>query len=260
MDLPDQDFPRFDYAVSIEGPLVKKIHDSCRRLWFRVIRSSRLNFIWVRNKQKQAPPPQPAGHMRAAFLVRDNFRHRRNIENAYLQAIAQAKREIILANAYFLPGVNFRHALLAASRRGVRVVLLLQGKMEYRLAHYASRALFGSFLEGGIEIYEYHKSILHAKVAVIDNQWATVGSSNIDPFSLLLSLEANIVIDDQTFADTLKDSLEQAITKGAKKVSEDSWSSQNIMLRLVSWLSYGLVRLMIGIVGYPKQLPGENDY
>jgi cardiolipin synthase len=132
--------------------------------------------------------------------------------------------------------------------------------MEYRLAHYASRALFGSFLEGGIEIYEYHKSILHAKVAVIDNQWATVGSSNIDPFSLLLSLEANIVIDDQTFADTLKDSLEQAITKGAKKVSEDSWSSQNIMLRLVSWLSYGLVRLMIGIVGYPKQLPGENDY
>jgi cardiolipin synthase len=87
-----------------------------------------------------------------------------------------------------------------------------------------------------------------------------VGSSNIDPFSLLLSLEANIVIDDQTFADTIKDSLEQAITKGAKRVFEDSWGSQNIMLRLVSWLSYGVVRFIIGIVGYPKKSPGENDY
>jgi cardiolipin synthase len=260
MDLPDQDFPRFDYAVSVEGPLVKEIHASCRRLWLRVRRSRRLYFPWDRNKQKRVPPPQPAGHMRAAFLVRDNFRHRRDIENAYLQAIAQAKSEIILANAYFLPGLNFRHALLAASRRGVRVVLLLQGKMEYRLAHYASRALFGNFLEAGIEVYEYHKSILHAKVAVIDNHWATVGSSNIDPFSLLLSLEANIVIDDQTFADTIKDSLEQAITKGAKRVFEDSWRSQNIMLRLVSWLSYGVVRFIIGIVGYPKKSPGENDY
>lgn len=260
MDLPDQDFPRFDYAVSVEGPLVKEIHDSCRRLWLRVIRSRRINITWDRNRQKKVPPPQPAGHMRAAFLVRDNFRHRRNIENAYLTAITQAKREIILSNAYFLPGLKFRHALLAASRRGVRVVLLLQGKIEYRFAHYASRALFGNFLEAGIEVYEYHKSILHAKVAVIDNHWATVGSSNIDPFSLLLSLEANIVIDDRKFADTIKDSLEQAITKGAKRVSEDSWSSQNIMVRLASWISYGIVRLMIGTVGYPKESPEENDY
>ncbi|MGB3225077.1 MAG: cardiolipin synthase ClsB [Desulforhopalus sp.] len=260
MELPDQDSPRFDYAVSVEGPLVKEIHDSCRRLWLRVVRTRRLYITWDRNQQKQAPPPQPAGHMRAAFLVRDNFRHRHDIENAYLQAIAQAKSEIILANAYFLPGLNFRHALLAASRRGVRVVLLLQGKIEYRFAHYASRALFGSFLEAGIEIYEYYESILHAKVAVIDNHWATVGSSNIDPFSLLLSLEANIVIDDQKFADTIKDSLEQAITKGAKRVFEDSWISQNIMLRLISWLSYGMIRFMIGVVGYPKKSPGENDY
>jgi cardiolipin synthase len=260
MDLPDQDFPRFDYAVSVEGPLVKEIHDSCRRLWLRVIRSRRLYLTWDRNKQILAPPPQPAGHMRAAFVVRDNFRHRRDIENSYLNAIAQAKTEIILANAYFLPGLNFRHALLAASRRGVRVVLLLQGKIEYRLAYYASRALFGNFLEAGIEVYEYHQSILHAKVGVIDNHWATVGSSNIDPFSLLLSLEANIVIDDQKFADTIKDSLEQAIEKGAKRVFIDSWSSENILLRLASWLSYGLVRFMIGIVGYPQKSPGENDY
>jgi cardiolipin synthase len=112
-------------------------------------------------------------------LLRDNIRHRRDIENAYLQAMDHAQFEIILASAYFLPGLNFRRVLLAASGRGVRVVLLLQGKMDHPLLHYASHALYGNFLDAGIEIYEYRKSLLHAKVAVIDEQWATVGSSNL---------------------------------------------------------------------------------
>jgi cardiolipin synthase len=250
MDMPGETSPRYDYAVRVEGPLVKKISASCRRLWLRVVWSNRLRFVLRRDNKRLFPPPQSAGHMRSAFLVRDNFLHRRAIEDAYLQAIEQAQSEIILANAYFLPGQNFRHALLAAARRGVRVVLLLQGKIEHRLAYYASRALFGSFLDAGIEVYEYHQSILHAKVAVIDEHWATVGSSNLDPFSLLLALEANVVVEDRSFAATLKDSLDQAIKMGARRVSEHTWRSQPIMLRLVSWLSYGLIRFMIGIAGY----------
>ena len=87
--------------------------------------------------------------MSAAFLVRDNFRHRRDIEAAYMRAIEQAESEIILAHAYFLPGLDFRHALINAAGRGVRVVLLLQGRVEYFLQHYASRALYGNFLDGG---------------------------------------------------------------------------------------------------------------
>lgn len=249
LDMPGQVSPRYDYAVSVEGPVVKKIYTSTRRLWLRVVWSRRLRFDWHRDKKRHAPPPKSAGEMKSTFLVRDNFRHRRDIENAYLQAIAQAQSEIILANAYFLPGRNLRHALLTAAGRGVRVVLLLQGKMEYRLAHYASRSLFGSFLDAGIEIYEYHQSILHAKVAVIDNHWATVGSSNLDPFSLLLALEANIVVDDQNFATALKDSLEQAIKAGARRIFENNWRLQPFMLRLVCWLSYGLIRFMVGIAG-----------
>ncbi len=251
-DAPGQVAPRYDYAVRVEGPLVKKIYVSARRLWLRVVWSRRLRFAWRRDKKWQAPPLESAGHMQAAFLVRDNFRHRRDIENAYLQAIAQAQSEIILANAYFLPGRNFRQALLRAAGRGVRVVLLVQGKIEHRLAHYASRALFGSFLDAGIEIYEYHESILHAKVAVIDTHWATVGSSNLDPFSLLLAREANIVVDDQSFATALKDSLEQAIKAGARRVLGNNWRLQPIMLRLVCWLSYGLIRFMAGIAGESK--------
>ncbi|MGA6924657.1 MAG: phospholipase D-like domain-containing protein, partial [Desulfosarcina sp.] len=185
----------------------------------------------------------------------NNIRHRRDIEAAYLQAIEQAQREIILANAYFLPGLNFRHALVNAAGRGVRVVLLLQGRMDHPLLHYASHALYGSFLDEGIEIYEYHKSLLHAKVAVIDGHWATVGSSNLDPFSLLLSMEANIVVDDGSFAMELKHSLEEAIKMGARQIVTNSWRTKSSRQRLVSWLSYGVVRFMIGIAGYA---PGKN--
>jgi cardiolipin synthase len=198
--------------------------------------------------------------MRAAFLVRDNFRHRRDIENAYLGAIQQARTEIIIANAYFLPGLNFRHALFAAARRGVRVVLLLQSRADHRIFHFASLALYGSFLDAGIEIYEYHKSFLHAKVAVIDSHWATVGSSNLDPFSLLLALETNVVVDDQNFAATVKNSLDQAIVKGAKRYSQTNWKSQPVLLRLASWLSYGLVRFMVGIAGYAPDKAWKNRH
>ncbi|MDA3788248.1 MAG: cardiolipin synthase ClsB, partial [Desulfobacula sp.] len=246
-DTPDQTSSRYDYAVHVEGPLVREILASTRRLWSRVtwIRFS----TWGRDRDRQAPFPESGGSMRAAFLVRNNIRHRRDIEDAYLQAIKQSQLEIIMANAYFFPGSKLRRALMEAAGRGVRVVLLLQGKKEYRLLYYASKALYGSFLDAGIEIHEYHKSLMHAKVAVIDEQWSTVGSSNLDPFSLLLALEANVVVDDKNFAGTLKCSLEKSIAAGAHQIQPNSWKVQPIRLRMISWLCYGLVRFMIGMTG-----------
>ncbi len=253
-EIPGQTSMRFDYAVSVEGPLVEKIHDAARQVWSRVARP-RSRPDWSRESNSQAPLTESRGRMQSAFLIRDNFRHRRDIEDAYLKAIEQAQFEIILASAYFLPGLNFRHALLNAAGRGVRVVLLLQGKMDHRVLHHASHALYGNFFDGGIEIYEYHKSIMHAKVAVIDEHWATVGSSNLDPFSLLLSLEANVVIEDESFAKKLKFSLEEAIKIEARRILENKWRGQPIRHRVASWLSYGLVRFMIGMAGYA---PGKK--
>ena len=257
-NIPDQTSIRHDYAVRVEGPLVKEIYDSARRVWSRV--------TWIRrfpargrDNYRHIPSAEPRGRMRSGFLVRNNIRHRRDIEEAYLQAIEQAQFEIILANAYFFPGMNFRQALLDAAGRGVRVVLLLQGKMDHRLLHYASHALYGGFLDAGIEIYEYHKSMMHAKVAVIDVHWATVGSSNLDPLSLLLSMEANVVVDDEDFAKELKHSLEQAIKAGARRITENKLSSQTLRYRLASWLSYWVVRFMTGIAGYaPDEASGHE--
>jgi cardiolipin synthase len=252
VDTPDQPAPRFDFAVRVEGPLVKVIYTSCRKVWRRV--------TWIGTPEavssslnRAASVAKPGGTVAAAFLIRNNFKHRRDIENAYLQAIRQAHTEIIVANAYFLPGRTFRQALFAAASRGVRVILLLQGKGDHWLVDLASKALYGSFLNVGIEIHEYHKSFLHAKVAVVDDHWATIGSSNLDPFSLLLALEANIVVDDQHFAMTLKHCLDEALTTGARQVCMDNWKSQPLMLRLTSWVSYGLVRIMTGLAGYAPQ-------
>jgi cardiolipin synthase A/B len=134
----------------------------------------------------------------------------------------------------------------------VRVILLVQGRAEYFLEHFASRALFGSLLDAGVEIYEYSKGFLHAKVSVIDGDWATVGSSNIDPFSLLLSLEANVVIADKYFGATLAQTLKNTAQKDCHRISMTTWKKKPIALRAVSWMSYGLLRLMKGISGYDR--------
>jgi cardiolipin synthase A/B len=247
-----QTSPCYDYAVRVEGPLVEEIHDSARHVWSRVAWKRMRNY-WNRDVGRRFSSIEPRGRMRSAFLVRNNIRHRRDIEDAYLQEIEQTQFEIIVANAYFFPGLNFRHALLDAAGRGVRVVLLLQGKMDHPLLQYASHALYGGFLDAGIEIHEYRRSIMHAKVAVVDEHWATVGSSNLDPFSLLLSLEANVVVDDESFAKELKHSLNRAIDNASRRIVKENWRTKPIHLRLASWLSYGLVRFMIGIAGYAPE-------
>jgi cardiolipin synthase len=242
--------PRFDYAVRVQGPLVARMYPVVKRLW-ALVTATQFKSVWPQLRDL-GPFTVPRGGQRAGFLVRDNFRHRRDIEQAYLAAIEQARSEILVANAYFFPGLSFRRALMDAAARGVRVVLLLQGRVEYVLLHYASRALYGAFLDAGIEIHEYHKSFLHAKVAVIDQHWATVGSSNIDPFSLLLSREANIVIEDRGFAAQLRQSLTAAMADGARQLRREGWKDQPLTRRTITWMCYGLARLLTGVFAYGR--------
>lgn len=246
---PDQTSPRFDYAVRIQGPLLQDIYTAVKRLW-GLVSWSQLKLH--RHRSLRRIVTSLAGDTSAAFVVRDNIGHRRDIENAYLEAINRAQSEIVLANAYFLPRRHFRQALIRAAKRGVRVVLLLQGRVEYVLLHYATRALYGIFLDAGIEIHEYHQSFLHAKVGTIDGEWATVGSSNIDPFSLLLAREANVFVRDADFSAQLRASLEQALRGGARVMTPETWKRQAMHKRFLAWLSYAAVRLLMGVAGYGR--------
>ncbi|MFP5465368.1 MAG: cardiolipin synthase ClsB [Gammaproteobacteria bacterium] len=239
------DAPRLDFSVEVQGPLLASMHFNARRLW-------RLVALTQLQPGRQPVPIEPRwptdGHTRAAFVVRDNFAHRRDIERVYLAALALARDEIILANAYFLPGRRFRTLLKKAAARGVRVHLLVQGHTDHPFFQTAARALYRDLLAAGVRLYEYQVSELHAKVAVVDGHWATVGSSNIDPFSLLLAREANIVVDDDAFARDLQQRLQLAIAQSAPLDPAD-WQRRPWPQRMLSWLAYGGVRLMVGLSG-----------
>ena len=253
MNTPGHTPPRVDFAVVVEGPMLAGVVQTMQRVWA-------INELvqLQRSEVPLFPSPrraQRAGAQTAKLVIRDNLRHRRDIERAYLAAIRLARSEIVLANSYFFPGIRFRRALAAAAARGVKVTLLLQGRVEYRLLHYASRALYGQLLAAGIEIQEYHRSFMHAKVAVVDSIWATVGSSNIDPYSLLMAREANVVVRDPHFAGELRGELGKMIEQGARPVAAHTWAHRSRFVKAMNWIAYGIVRVMMGLLGY-----GGNEW
>jgi cardiolipin synthase A/B len=242
--------PRLDYAVKVAGAVVHDIHVAMRRLWLLV--------AWTHfHHQGERGKVRLLHHLdtqqQVQFVTRDSLRHRRDIEHAYLKAIADAQHEIIIANAYFLPGRRFRRALRKKAQAGVRVILLLQGQVEYRLQHYATLALYDEFLKAGVEIHEYQASFMHAKVAVVDGRWSTIGSSNIDPFSLWLAREANLVVSDAAFAGALRTDLLFMITRHSRRVLRSGWREWNLFLWLLMRFSYGFTRLLTGVVGHVKE-------
>jgi cardiolipin synthase len=183
------------------------------------------------------------------LVLRDNITNRGQIERAYLKAIGDARTEIIIANAYFVPGAKLRRALIMAAKRGVKVQLLLQGKYEYFMQYHAARPIYTPLLAAGIEIYEYDKSYLHAKVAVIDSVWATVGSSNLDPLSLLLAREANIVMQDEAFALSLRQRLQIAMVDEGKRVDAVQMANRPWLQRLNEIIAFVVMRTGLWLFG-----------
>jgi cardiolipin synthase len=190
-----------DYAVELEGPIVGDLLSFARA----AVAGDGSGETWQ-------PPAEvsreTAGTASVLFALRDNRHHRRGIEREYRRAIADARREIIIANAYFFPGFGFLHELRRASKRGVRVCLIVAAESDSPIAHPATRTLYRHLLSARVEIIEYCERPYHGKVAVIDGEWATIGSSNLDPLSLSLNLEANIVVRDRAFAQALRESLD----------------------------------------------------
>jgi cardiolipin synthase len=245
----DEPGPRLDFAVSCEGPIVSAIALSADRLWW-TLSFSRLGGPTVPFPRRIGLRTQPpaAGSVRAALLLRDNLLHRRTIERAYTEALASARRDVLIACAYFIPGRRFRAALLDAARRGVRVRLLLQGRVEHVVQFYAQHALYGQLLAGGVKIHLYTRSYLHAKAAVIDDDWATVGSSNLDPYSLLMAREANVLVRDRAFAGELRARLEHAIETESTAFGTEDLMRRSWATRVFDWIAFEITRVAIAII------------
>ena len=203
-----------DYAVEVEGPVVADILSFVRA----AVASDGTGEHW---RHPAGASRDPAGTATAMFLPRDNGSRGDAIEDEYRRAIAAARCEIVVANAYFFPGLGFLRALRQAARRGVRVVLVLQGEPDTRIARTAARLLYRRLLDDGIRVFEYCRRPFHGKVAVIDRRWATVGSSNLDPLSLSLNLEANLFVRDSGFAGDLHARLLALVAAHCREVSRD---------------------------------------
>lgn len=265
--------PRFDFAVRAEGRLVEEAGEAMEQIWWRLqatrdARRHRLANL-LRDLRAAAQARQAerlargagdaagSSHTvpgtRAGLLLRDNLRNRSRIERAYRRAIGNARHEVIIANAYFLPGGKLRRALVMAARRGVRVRLLLQGRYEYFMQYHAARPVYGALLAAGVEIHEYAPSFLHAKVAVIDahgeHPWATVGSSNLDPLSMLLAREANVVVEDAAFAADLRARLVDAMEHAGRVLDPRAYGARPWGQRLRDRVAFALMRMALWVTG-----------
>jgi len=198
-----------DYAVEVTGPVVAQVHAASKRLMSPVLQPP----------SAVRPVTQPAGASTAVLVERDNGLRSTDIENHYLQAFRGAKQRIVVANAYFFPGYRLMRELRNAARRGVEVRLILQGQPDMRWVRALSRLLYNYLLRDGVMIHEYCQRPLHGKVALVDDEWATVGSSNLDPLSLSFNLEANLFIRDRAFNQQLNQHLQALASEQCKPVT-----------------------------------------
>ncbi|MDD2109490.1 cardiolipin synthase ClsB [Pseudomonas asiatica] len=198
-----------DYAVEVVGPVVAQVHAASKRLMSPVLQPP----------SAVRPLTEPAGTCTAVLVERDNKVRSTDIEAHYLQAFRSARRRIVVANAYFFPGYRLMRELRNASRRGVEVRLILQGQPDMRWVRALSRLLYNYLLRDGVAIHEYCQRPLHGKVALVDDEWATVGSSNLDPLSLSFNLEANLFIRDRAFNQQLNQHLQALAREQCKPVT-----------------------------------------
>ena len=256
-----------DYAVEIHGPLVAEIHRFCHTALAEGLRHSgprRQWWRWRKQLRARADELPHTGSAEALFVVRDNRQHMDDIERHYRIAIRAARKRIIIANAYFFPGYRFIKELKRAARRGVDVRLVLQGEPDMAFVKTAAGMLYHYLLRAGVRIYEYCERPLHGKVAVMDDEWATVGSSNLDPMSLSFNLEANVIIRDRGFTETLAANLDKLMCRACTQVTEPSLGELKGWSLVQSFLAYHFTRRYPRWAQWlprhvPRLLPAESQ-
>lgn len=229
-----------DYSAEIEGPIVDTIRRFARTALH--VREPRRHWLRRSHEAAQASSSPHAGDAQAMFVTRDNHNHRTDIERHYRAAIRLARRRVYIANAYFFPGYRLLKDIRRAACRGADVRLILQGEPDMPVVKVAASLLYNHLLRAGVKIYEYTDRPLHSKVAVADDEWSTVGSSNLDPLSLSLNLEANVMIRDRDFNRELGNNLEELIRKSCRLIEESELPRANAWLVVRSFFVFHFLR------------------
>ncbi|MFH8133870.1 cardiolipin synthase ClsB [Pantoea osteomyelitidis] len=241
-----------DYAVEVKGPIVEDI----TRFVQEAMGSEQITRRWWGHRSHRPAVNATPGDAQVLFVYRDNDEHRDDIEQHYLDMLRNAKQDVIIANAYFFPGYRLLREMRSAAQRGVRVRLIVQGEPDMPIVKVGAELLYNYLVDGGVEVYEYCRRPLHGKIAVMDQQWSTVGSSNLDPLSLSLNLEANLIVHDRTFNQTMRDNLEQLLSKDCQRVQEDRLPPRNWWQLSKSVVVFHFLRHFPAIAGWlPAHTP-----
>ena len=217
-----------DNLVEIEGPAVADMRGIFATVW--------------RGALPPAVAPQAAGSVTVRVLANDRRRQRRRIEQAYLRAIRGARRRVLIENSYFVPSWFVRSALRRAARRGIDVSVVLPSVSDVPLVQFASRRSYDHLLQAGVKLYEWGQSVLHSKIAVVD-EWCTVGTHNLDYRSWLYNLEINVSMVDARLAAELTERIEQAIVV-SQRIDPKVWAVRPLVQRWLENLMYRFRKLM----------------
>lgn len=242
-----------DYAVQVRGPIVADLQRATLKLLAQQSALKPGSRRWWQRRVPIAPDSQQAS---MTLCIRDNQDHPNDIEQHYLRAVNAARERITIANAYFFPGYRLLRAIRNAARRGVKVTLVLQGMPDMPWVRLCSRLLYNYLISDGVRIFEYCERPLHGKVALVDRQWSTVGSSNLDPLSLALNLEANLIIRDQTFNSRLHEHLQDLTAHRCKPVSLQRVLRGYWWRAPLIFLTFHFIRHFPAVIGWlPAHVP-----
>jgi cardiolipin synthase len=231
-----------DDMVRIDGPAVAGLYDCFARVWSRL----RGRPLCVPEPLLQPPPPESArrAHLPAVRVLGQRFlRTQREISRAYLHYLRRAQQRIFIANSYFVPDGRVLRALSRAARRGVDVRIIVPGQSDVDIVRHASRAVWGRLLRAGVRIFEWEESVLHAKTAVVDGLWSTIGTFNFDYMSLRMNLEVNVSVIDPRFAGRLETSFLEDFER-CREVLPRDFRFRPLGQRLLEYLAYRLRKIL----------------
>ena len=234
--------PWLDYAVQLNDiKIAKSLSKICMAIYFR---KQRLN------RKKITSVFQDFEEITVNILQNDWLKRKIEIRNAYVKSFLNAKEEIVIVGSYFLPGRRLITALKEASKNNVKIKLILTGISDLPIARRASCYLYSKLLRYNIEIYEWEKSILHGKAAVVDHKWTTIGSFNLNNLSSFASIEMNVGINSEEFSKEYRLHLDTIMAQCNRITTESLQLTDVLSTKFINWVSYWITRIIEIIITY----------
>lgn len=232
--------PWLDYAVYITGPVCHYIDYICENTWKGKFYGAKMRKHYNHNYEN-------GKGITVRIRQNDWVQKKEGISRSLRSSLLHAHESITIIGSYFLPGTRIRKLLRQASKRGVKIKLVLQGTSDVTLVQKASTWWYAWLLRNKIEIYEWNKTVLHGKMILIDNKWASVGSYNINHLSDYASIETNVDVYNHEFCNIVKEEMQRVMDLSQHVTTSEYHHKMNPLQQFSCWASFHIVRFLFGL-------------